>query len=435
MKKSVKLDKLQTRKNAKILMFFEAAVLTILVVSCCLIFAPKTPFSIKTTNTFTASKTHQNAPISTLKDGVVFADSATSQFAKVKDNCTLYKTETITNNALTNIYFTIPKGYFVTILATFDAAFKVKYGDIIGFIDKQSVNIVSLTPKQPTLIGLSFAIKPEAGTQIRQTPTAADTSNILSPVPANSQNITYIAQINGEIPTGGVSDVWYYAEFTPTFNPTCTYRGYIYSERATGLPPIPNNLENDVLPNTDTTITSTDETLSISPATRGILIALICLPVVIVFVLMLAKHAKNKREKTSIGAVNQPLNNAHTNPNTAFFENPPRLNNHFDPPQYSALDQDFTRHSRKQKGKFSFTAANKNCAPAPINAASQITPTTSYSQASTAEPSHPRRTIKAFKNKQFVRASKVKSAIDTALYSPSKATLDLDRLDDDEDLL
>lgn len=435
MKKSIKLDKLQTRKNAKNLMFFEAVVLTVFTVFCCLIFTPKIPFSIKTANSFTASKTYQSAPISTLKDGVVFADSATSQFAKVKDNCTLYKTETITNNALTNIYFTIPKGYFVTILATFDAAFKVKYGDIIGFIDRQSVNIVSLTPKQPTLVGLTFAIKPEAGTQIRQTPTAADTSNILSPVPANSQNITYIAQINGEIPTGGVSDVWYYAEFTPTFNPTCTYRGYIYSERATGLPPIPNNLENDVLPDTDTTITSTDETLSINPTTRGVLIALICLPVVIVFVLMLVKHAKNKRENTSIGAVNQPLNNAHTNPNTAFFENPPRLNNHFEPPQYSALDQDFTRHSRKQKGKFSFTATNKNCAPTPINAASQITPTTYCSQASTAESSHPRRTIKAFKNKQFVRASKVKSAIDTALYSPCQNDLDLDRLDDDEDLL
>ena len=404
-------------------------------VFCCLIFAPKMTFINKTADTFKAPKLNLSAPISTLNNGVVFADSATSQFAKVKDNCTLYKTETITNNALTNIYFTVPKGYFVTILATFDAAFKVKYGDIIGFIDKQSANIVSLTPKQPTLTGLTFAIKPDAGTQIRQTPTAADTSNILSPVPANSQNITYIAQINGEIPTGGVSDVWYYAEFTPTFNPTCTYRGYIYSERATGLPPIPNNLENDVLPDADATTTTTDETLSISPATRGVLIALICLPVVIVFVLMLTKHAKSKREKASIGAVNQPLNNAHTNPNTAFFDNPPRFNNHFDPPQSAAFDQDFARPSRQQKGKLAFSANSENFPSAPLNVTSQITPTTSYSRASTSEPSHPRRTIKAFKNKQFVRASKVKSAIDTALYSPCQNALDLDRLDDDEDLL
>lgn len=316
-----------------------------------------------------------------------------TNYAKVKSNCLFFKSEEITNTQFNNIYFEIPESYFVTVLSQISPnVLKVKYANIIGFVNPSYLTMVNLTPKQPTLEGITFNINEDAGTHIRKTPDASSPENILTTIPENTKNIKYIAKIFATVPTGGLSEVWYYAEYTPQTSPTTVYTGYIYSERTNNLTNIPTNLEDDVVINQNNTSSSVnDDFITINPTLKIILIVLICLPVLIIFLTLLFKHTKNKKNNDISTKEKYQLENS-ANFNDSKNK---QLNHNFIGNAYSQPQENSTNQIKQRK------------------------------------------TIKAFKDKQFTRADNFKTAIETisskTISSGKKNVVNLDMLDEEDD--
>lgn len=356
---------------------------------------------ISLTPSITLFKHNGNAPVfasqvSSTLSGLTFASQSSntissSGYAKVQQNCLLFKSDDTLNSTYQNVYFEIPESYFVNILSKVnDTTYKVKYGEIIGFVDASKITTVSLTPKEPTLEDIFFNINTDAGTQIRTSPDASDSLNILTTIPSGTEGIKYIAKINATIPSGGASNVWYYAEYTPTNNPTRVYTGYIYSERTANLTNIPTNLETDVIidDNLSASASLNDEFVTISPTLKIVLIALICLPIVIVFILLLVKNKHNKKVKLK------------TQTDEAFMQNlAPNIDNY------------------KPLFKNNFTG-------------------TSAESSNTPSKDSPKKTIKAFKNKEFYKVdnfNKTLNTISTSAKNYKSKSLNLDALDEEDD--
>ena len=222
-----------------------------------------------------------------------YAENNTPLFAKIETDCPLFKTENTLNTAPENIYFLIPKTYFVCIISQQQNATKVRYLNFIGYCKTTQLKTVSFVPTNPYLLGVSFNINSSSGTQIRSTPTIDN--NVLANVSAGAKNITYIASTHGQTPSGGQSDIWYYCEFSPEYSPTQVYSGYIYSERAEIAPTVLANSEadnNEENPNISSDISAENEyeNVEISPGVKAILIALICVPIIAIFCIVVIKH-------------------------------------------------------------------------------------------------------------------------------------------------
>ncbi|MCR5553447.1 MAG: hypothetical protein K6F08_01755 [bacterium] len=247
---------------------------------------------------------------------IIYAES-NSNYAKVKSGCLLFKSIDSTQTSPENVMFEIPESYFVTIISETNAnIFKVKYDNFTGFVDSSFITKTNITPTLPTLKNITFAINSDSATQLRSEPSADSNTNVLTTIPANTQNINYIAKISSSVPTGGTSDVWFFAEYCPESNPTSVYYGYVYSERTTNLTPIIANTEADPPP-PETAITESDnvENYEIPMLTKIILISAICLPVVILLIISIIK-ARSYREqsKNSIGQkVEIPIKSFTTN--------------------------------------------------------------------------------------------------------------------------
>ena len=311
---------------------------------------------------------------SNLSAAPAFAQSSL-EFAKVKSGCILYKTENTASDDFQNMYFEIPESYFVNIISRpKQNIFKVKYGDFIGFIDVAFASIVSFTPKTPTLSGITFSIKSEAGTQLRNSPDAQNSNNILTNIPANAQGLTYIAKLAAERPTGGTSDVWYYAIYSPQNSPTSVYYGYVYSERTENLTVIPANIENDIIEQTSPELLDNNDgnDINIIAPVRAVLIGLVCLPVVILFIVFLMKMRSHKKQNSSAS------NFEHTSQPSFQFQNTP---------------------------------------PAPVS------------------NFNARKSIKSFINKSFYKTDKIKNLLASSNSVAMKSNLALDALDDEDDRL
>ena len=311
-------------------------------------------------------------PNARLKQSTISVSAQSNlEFAKVKSGCILYKTENTASDDFQNMLFEIPESYFVNVISRPNQnTFKVKYGEFIGFIDVSFAAVVSFTPKNPTLTGITFSIKSEAGTQLRNSPDANNLNNVLTNIPSNAQGLTYIAKISGERPTGGTSDVWYYAVYSPQTSPTSVYYGYVYSERTENLSTIPANIENDIIePSSSENFGDYgDNDLYISAPVRTILIGLVCLPVVILFVVFLFKVKSRKKENLL------KANKSGQAPHFQFQNSPANL----------------------------------------------------------ISPSPARKTIKSFINKSYYKADKIKSVLASTSAITNKSNLALDALDDDD---
>ena len=69
--------------------------------------------------------------------------------------------------------------------------------------------------------------------KIWQYPTTSSTA--FATLDAGTCDVSYIASVSGQIPNGGKSDIWYYVVYTPSFDSTNVYEGYVYSENTTNL--------------------------------------------------------------------------------------------------------------------------------------------------------------------------------------------------------
>ena len=235
-------------------------------------------------------------------------------YAKTKEQCQFFRTESM-NQSVSNLWFEIPHTYFVSILSKVtDNIYKVQYNNYVGYVFADTISIVSFLPTTPTLENVTFDIKQNAGTQIWSTP--SDSVRILTTISADTRKIEYVAAISGDIPVGGVSNIWYYAKYTPASYSTSVYEGYIYSESTINMSHIGSNLEYE--PEQPTTNIQTSSTLG--STAQVIMIFLIVLPFLILTVLAIIKIARKLKLKQNVQI--ETTNKQSTNSSPQFIRKP-----------------------------------------------------------------------------------------------------------------
>lgn len=218
-------------------------------------------------------------------------------YAKVKNECILYKTSDTSLDTFENIYFEVPCGYFVTVIGEITQTIsKVNYAGFIGFVKTEKIFKVSGEPHVKTLTGITFSINQSSGTQIRETPTTEISSNIKNVIQSGTSNISYIAKTYGEVPPSGKSNVWYFAEYSPSSDPVSVYFGYVYSEKTENLSSIPENneFEQELLPAEQTVLTTQENYIYLSGGLRAVMIIIISLPMLVIFLLLVFSGRKKK---------------------------------------------------------------------------------------------------------------------------------------------
>lgn len=216
-------------------------------------------------------------------------------YAKALSDCVLYKSKEMSENAF-DVYFQIPETYFVLILEDIDdKCYKVKYDRFVGYVKKNSVEIALFVPVVKTLDGVTLDIKSSSGTQIWSHPTTG--SEICTTLSAGTVGLKYIASVVGEVPVGGKNNIWYYVSYTSEINSTNVYEGYVYSENVTNLSDIILNTETN--PEVINTENNDENLLFISSTIKTIVVAIVAIPVILFFVIILYKLVKNIKKNTN----------------------------------------------------------------------------------------------------------------------------------------
>lgn len=218
----------------------------------------------------------------------VEASSNETYFARImQDDVCLYKSPTNSNDT-TNIFFTLPKTYFVELQNLInDEFYEVQYLGIKGYVKKDAVQAVEYAPEKPYLNDVSFRVYAELSRDLRSEPnTTSGSSSQLAYIPLLSRNLSYIGQIEGECLIEGRTNIWYYCKFTADKD----YYGYVYSDFCDEMSPILDNTEEvTYIANPDF---KPEEVLPTSMPTNnknvGIIIAILAVPT-IVFLFMIIK--------------------------------------------------------------------------------------------------------------------------------------------------
>lgn len=249
-----------------------------------------TTFIILNTFTPTLNLAHAKSQSS------VDVDKQNYGYYKCLSSCLFFKSSDITDMSLENIYFSIPEGYFVKKISDITATtLKVSYNNKIGYVMTERVKLVSFLPSIKYLDEITFDISSSSGTQLWSIPSSENSTNIIfKHIEAGTKNITYIASVNGEIPRGATSSIWYYCSYSPSSDPTSVYEGYIHSEKTTNLSKIPPNEEDDVVINE---VNNNSTPYSLPTVTQTILITIISLPLLIIIVLLLLGSKRKEKLK------------------------------------------------------------------------------------------------------------------------------------------
>lgn len=266
------------------------------------IFASATKPTVYAQVSYTATKptTYAQASFTTTNNG-------SYQTKEILSTTPLYKTTTDDPQNLANIYFFLPKTYYVEILNSckLDSGadgFFVRYGETEGYCLSSSLS-ADFSTITTTQSGITLKMYPDAGTYIRSTPSIAD--NKIRIIPQSTSGIIYIGSISGDTPTDGTTNTWYYVEYN--ISDTKTVLGYIYSERGILSAPLteltrpnqtPTTPEASKTENTATTPTADTNinpslNLSVSPALKWVIALLFIIPVIVIFALLIKKPRKN----------------------------------------------------------------------------------------------------------------------------------------------
>ena len=201
----------------------------------------------------------------------------------------LYKSP-VDHNDITNIYFELPKTYFVELLSKSGDFYEARYLDFKGYVKKDSVQAVESTPINPFLNNISFRVYAELSQSLRSSPTTqASSSNLIVTIPNLTKNITYFGKVSGECLIEGRTNVWYYCKYTADKD----YYGYVYSDFCDEMPPIVSNTE-EITYITNPTFevqTQSTNTIPITNNAVGIIIGILSVPALI-FVFMIMKGTK-----------------------------------------------------------------------------------------------------------------------------------------------
>ncbi len=215
----------------------------------------------------------------------VFANNEQLYARVMQENTYLYRSP-YNDDSIDNVYFELPKTYFVELISSPNKDFfEARYMDIIGYVKKDCVQAVSSTPKTPYLSGYTFRVFADMSEELRSTPTNNNNNHITS-IPHLANNIIYIGSISGESLIEGRTNIWYYCRYIGDK----VYDGYVYSDFCDGLANISPNIEElKYIPNPSfSTTTQSDINKNISNNFIGILIGILSIPALI-FVFMILK--------------------------------------------------------------------------------------------------------------------------------------------------
>lgn len=228
---------------------------------------------------------------------MIYALDNQTYYARILfDQVYLYKTPT-NNNDISNIYFELPKTYFVELLSKQGDFYEARYLNLKGYVKKDSVQAVSSTPTKPFLDNISFRVYAELSQHLKDSPTSQ--SATLITLPNLTKNITYYGQIRGESLIEGRTQIWYYCKFSAEVD----YYGYIYSDFCDEISPITLNTETiNYITNPSFEIeTPNVQTIPVTNNILGIVIAIISIPALIFIFLILKgtsilskEHSKRK---------------------------------------------------------------------------------------------------------------------------------------------
>ena len=229
------------------------------------------------------------------------AASEKNVFARVMfDDVYLYRAP-IENDNAENIYFEIPKTYFVELTQSCNDMFYsgIYYG-IQGYIKKECVQAIAGTPASAFMENIHFRVYAELSRDLRSEPnTSSGSSSQIAYIPNLSRNLTYYGKVFGETLIDGRTNVWYYCKYSADKD----YFGYVYSDFCDELTsPLPINTEDVTYISNPTFQENEQETQSI-PLNNNvvpIIIGILCVPALI-FVLMIikGKNILTKEKKIS----------------------------------------------------------------------------------------------------------------------------------------
>ena len=130
----------------------------------------------------------------------VYAASNTSIYAKILyDNVYLYRNP-IESDDPANIYFCLPKSYFVELTDSANENFySANYLEFSGYVKKQSVQAIIGTPQTPYLKDVSFRVYDERSRDLRKCPTlSGGTVDHILTLPCPTHNLTFYGTILGD---------------------------------------------------------------------------------------------------------------------------------------------------------------------------------------------------------------------------------------------
>ena len=227
-----------------------------------------------------------------------FALEPVTYFAKILyDNVYLYKTTESTDTS--NIYFELPKTYFVELLELAnDEYYKARYLSFTGYVKKESVQTVANAPSTPFLENITFRVYADLSRQLRSEPNISSTSsNLLATIPLYSRNLIYIGKIIGESIIDGRTNIWYFCKYTADIE----YYGYVYSDFCDEIPKtLPQNNEEVTFvdnPLFEVETNAKPQTIPLNTNASGIIIAILTIPALIfVFLLIKGKNLISKEK-------------------------------------------------------------------------------------------------------------------------------------------
>ncbi len=231
------------------------------------------------------------------------ASPSPQYYARVmSDNVYLYKTPYNLDD-VSNLYFCLPKTYFVNLVAADGEFYKVNYLDFSGYVKKEEVQPIVGTPATPYLENINFRIFADLSRDLRTEPnTFSGTSSQVVYLPLYSRNLTYFGTIEGEQLIPDRTNVWLYCKYSADKD----YFGYVYSDFCDKITPIIENSEEvSYTTEPDFLVNTTPPTTALKPNSKATAIIIIALSVPsLAFVLLILKNSKLiKADKAKKGEV------------------------------------------------------------------------------------------------------------------------------------
>ncbi len=230
-----------------------------------------------------------------LENSLMYVSASTfdTYYARIMyDDVYLYKSP-IDVDEYSNIYFSLPRTYFVELLESSNSEFyKVNYLSFTGYVKKEFVQTIVGKPITPYLENQNFRVYSELSRDMRTEPsTISGSSSQVVYIPLYSRNLTYYGSIEGEQLVDGRTNIWYYCKYTADQD----YYGYVYSDFCDefSLDEIPLNYEEVSYtsePNFDSD-NGNQTSIPIENKTTAIVIAILTIPAII-FVFMIIKGGK-----------------------------------------------------------------------------------------------------------------------------------------------